>query len=233
MERIPILGMGKLLLVTIQVDMHDRLALALQDDLATRIADTGARGVLIDISALEIVDSFIGRVLATIAATSRVLDAQTVVAVWGVESNFGRNFGKRPLLSSLATLSCFGRRQAFFRGEFIATLKLLQAGDIHAEGLTGSWAGRATTSSGRAGGLSPEARSHPLSGDVSQFRTICLSNDDWVRPGSQVSAGQNREESGVSTSSISTSSSSPSIPNSNLVSAMMMPAAAARAAARS
>lgn len=69
------------------------------------------------------------------------VDAETVVAVWGVESDYGRIFGKRPLLSSLATLSCFGRRQAFFRGEFIATLKLLQAGDIRAEGLTGSWAG--------------------------------------------------------------------------------------------
>jgi rsbT antagonist protein RsbS len=79
MDRIPILKMGQLLLVTIQVDMHDRLALALQDDLTERIAATGARGVLIDISALEIVDSFIGRVLANIAAMSRVLDAQTVV----------------------------------------------------------------------------------------------------------------------------------------------------------
>lgn len=79
MERIPILKMGPFLLVTIQVDMHDRLALSLQDDLAERIVGTGARGVLIDISALEIVDSFIGRVLATIAATSKVLDAQTVV----------------------------------------------------------------------------------------------------------------------------------------------------------
>lgn len=69
------------------------------------------------------------------------VDAETVVAVWGVESDYGRVFGKRPLLTSLATLSCFGRRQAFFRGEFIATLKLLQAGDIRAEGLTGSWAG--------------------------------------------------------------------------------------------
>ncbi|WP_368562921.1 lytic murein transglycosylase [Pseudoxanthomonas sp. UTMC 1351] len=69
------------------------------------------------------------------------VDAETVVAVWGVESDYGRVFGKRPLLSSLATLSCFGRRQAFFRSEFIATLKLLQAGDIRAEGLTGSWAG--------------------------------------------------------------------------------------------
>ena len=79
MERIPILRMGEFLLVTIQVDMHDRLALALQDDLAGRIASSGARGVLIDISSLEIVDSFIGRVLANIAGVSRVLDAQTVV----------------------------------------------------------------------------------------------------------------------------------------------------------
>ncbi|HVO62881.1 MAG TPA: STAS domain-containing protein, partial [Terriglobales bacterium] len=66
-------------LVTIQVDMHDRLALALQDDLTARISETGARGVLIDISSLDIVDSFIGRMLGNIAAMSRVLDAQTVV----------------------------------------------------------------------------------------------------------------------------------------------------------
>ncbi len=79
MDRIPILKLGRLLLVTIQVDMHDRLALALQDDLTEKIAGTGARGVLIDISALEMVDSFIGRVLANIAAMSRVLDAETVV----------------------------------------------------------------------------------------------------------------------------------------------------------
>lgn len=79
MERIPILKMGPFLLVSIQVDMHDQLAMQLQDDLTTRIADTGARGVLIDISALEIVDSFIGRTLANIAGMSRVLDARTVV----------------------------------------------------------------------------------------------------------------------------------------------------------
>ena len=79
MERIPILRMGEFLLVTIQVDMHDRLALALQDDLTSRIADTGARGVLIDISSLDIVDSFIGRMIANIAAMARVLDAATVV----------------------------------------------------------------------------------------------------------------------------------------------------------
>jgi len=79
MERIPILQMGEFLLVTIQVDMHDRLALALQDDLTNKIVSAGARGVLIDISSLEIVDSFIGRMLANIAAMSRVLDAATVV----------------------------------------------------------------------------------------------------------------------------------------------------------
>jgi rsbT antagonist protein RsbS len=79
MERIPILKMGEFLLVSIQVDMHDQLAMQLQDDLTTRIADTGVHGVLIDISALEIVDSFIGRMLGNIAAMSRVLDAQTVV----------------------------------------------------------------------------------------------------------------------------------------------------------
>ena len=79
MEKIPILKMGEFLLVTIQVDMHDRLAIALQDDLTRMISDTEARGVLIDISSLEIVDSFIGRMLANIAAMSRVLDAETVV----------------------------------------------------------------------------------------------------------------------------------------------------------
>ena len=79
MERIPILRMGEYLLVTIQVDMHDRLAMTLQDDLTNRISETGAKGVLIDISSLEIVDSFIGRMLGNIASMSRVLDADTVV----------------------------------------------------------------------------------------------------------------------------------------------------------
>jgi rsbT antagonist protein RsbS len=78
-ERIPILKMGEYLLVTIQVDMHDRLAMTLQDDLTSKIVSARARGVLIDISALEIVDSFIGRMLADIAGMSRVLDAETVV----------------------------------------------------------------------------------------------------------------------------------------------------------
>jgi rsbT antagonist protein RsbS len=79
MDRIPILKMGEFLLVTIQVDMHDRLALTLQDDLTDRISRTGARAVLIDISSLEIVDSFIGRMLSNIASMARVLDADTVV----------------------------------------------------------------------------------------------------------------------------------------------------------
>jgi rsbT antagonist protein RsbS len=79
MERIPILRMGRVLLVTIQVDMHDQLAVTLQDDLTSRIVETDALGVLIDISSLEVVDSFIGRILGNIATMSRVLDAQTVV----------------------------------------------------------------------------------------------------------------------------------------------------------
>ena len=79
MDRIPILKMGEYLLVTIQFDMHDRLAMSLQDDLTEKIVAARAKGVLIDISALEIVDSFIGRMLAQIAAMSRVLDAETVV----------------------------------------------------------------------------------------------------------------------------------------------------------
>ena len=79
MERIPILKLGEFLLVSIQVDMHDRLALSLQDDLTEKIVATGAKGVLIDISALDIVDSFIGRMLGSIAGMSRILDAETVV----------------------------------------------------------------------------------------------------------------------------------------------------------
>jgi rsbT antagonist protein RsbS len=79
MERIPILRMGRFLLVTIQVDMHDQLAMTLQDDLTQRIVRDRARGVLIDISSLDVVDSFIGRMISNIAAMSSVLDAQTVV----------------------------------------------------------------------------------------------------------------------------------------------------------
>lgn len=79
MERIPVLKLGDCLLVTIQVDMHDRLAVGLQDDLTERIVSTKARGVLIDISALDVVDSFIGRMLDNIASMARLLDAHTVV----------------------------------------------------------------------------------------------------------------------------------------------------------
>ena len=79
MDRIPILRMGRCLLVTIQVDMHDRLVTTLQDDLTTAIAATGARGVLIDISSLDMVDSFIGRMIGNMASMAKVLDAETVV----------------------------------------------------------------------------------------------------------------------------------------------------------
>ncbi len=79
MERIPILRMGRLLLVTIQVDMHDRLAMTLQDDLTNRIVSDRATGVLIDISALDIVDSFIGRMISNTAAMAKILDAKTVL----------------------------------------------------------------------------------------------------------------------------------------------------------
>jgi rsbT antagonist protein RsbS len=79
MERIPILRMGDVLLVSIQIDMQDQTALALQNDLADRIASTGASGVMIDISALEVVDSFVGRMLVTISGIARILSASTVV----------------------------------------------------------------------------------------------------------------------------------------------------------
>ena len=79
MDRIPIIQMGEFLLVSMQVDMNDQLALTLQDDLTTKIEKTGARGVLIDISTLEMVDSFIGRMIANISSMSRILDAHTVV----------------------------------------------------------------------------------------------------------------------------------------------------------
>jgi rsbT antagonist protein RsbS len=79
MERIPVLRIGRCLLVSIQVDMHDRLAMTLQDDLTQRIVQDRAKGVLIDISSLDVVDSFIGRTIGNIAAMSRVLDAHTVL----------------------------------------------------------------------------------------------------------------------------------------------------------
>ncbi len=79
MDRVPVLSLGEVLLVSIQVDLEDQLALRLQEDLADRIVASGAHGVIIDITALDIVDSFVGRMLATIAAVSKVLDAETVV----------------------------------------------------------------------------------------------------------------------------------------------------------
>jgi len=79
MDRVPILSLGDVLLVSIQVDLQDESVVALQEDLAERIVDSGATGVVIDISAVEIVDSFIGRMFATIASLSKVLDAETVV----------------------------------------------------------------------------------------------------------------------------------------------------------
>ena len=79
MDRVPIIELENLLLVSVQVDLNDRLAMALQEDLTDAVVRTGARGVLIDVSALEIVDSFLGRMLATIASMTHVLDAETVV----------------------------------------------------------------------------------------------------------------------------------------------------------
>ena len=79
MERIPILKIGDVLLVSVQIELHDEVVMALQEDLAERIATTGSRGVVIDISGLEVVDSFVGRMISTMASVSRVLDARTVV----------------------------------------------------------------------------------------------------------------------------------------------------------
>lgn len=79
MDRVPVLKLGDILIVSIQIDLQDQSVLALQEDLADKVVATGARGVIIDITAVEIVDSFIGRMLATIAAISRMLDAETVV----------------------------------------------------------------------------------------------------------------------------------------------------------
>jgi rsbT antagonist protein RsbS len=126
LEKIPILKMGEFLLVTIQVDMHDRLAMSLQDDLTRLISETEARGVLIDISSLEIVDSFIGRMFANIAAMARVLDAETVVvgmqpavaitlvelglSLAGVRSALNVDAGMELLRSSVNGKGAHGRR---------------------------------------------------------------------------------------------------------------------------
>jgi rsbT antagonist protein RsbS len=119
MDRIPILRMGGFLLVTIQIDMHDRLALTLQDDLTEKIVQSRARGVLIDISALEMVDSFIGRILGNIASMSRVLDAETVVV------------GMRPAVAITLVelgLSLPGIRTALDVDKGMALLRSLTAG---------------------------------------------------------------------------------------------------------
>ena len=127
MERIPILQMGRLLLVTIQVDMHDRLATALEEDLTGKIVAFGAKGVLIDISALEIVDSFIGRMLDNIAAVSRILDADTVVV------------GMRPAVAITLVelgLSLSGVKTALNveRGMALITARLAETGDADDDG---------------------------------------------------------------------------------------------------
>jgi len=125
MDRIPILRMGNLVLVTIQVDMHDKLAMTLQDDLTRSIAEWGSRGVLIDISSLEIVDSFIGRMLANTAAMARILDAETVLVgmrpsvaitlvelgmgLQGVRTALNVESGMELLQHSLGTFSMDGR----------------------------------------------------------------------------------------------------------------------------
>lgn len=144
-------------------------AVAEKQGITTATFDTYTNGLAADMSVLDLLDAQpefttpLWDYLAALVDDQRVADGQamlathaellgrvsqaygvdpaTVVAVWGVESDYGRVFGKRPLLVSLSTLSCFGRRQAFFRGEFLTTLKLLQAGDVRVDGLNGSWAG--------------------------------------------------------------------------------------------
>ena len=141
MERIPILRMGEFLLVTIQVDMHDRLVTALQDDLTTMIAADGARGVLIDISSLDMVDSFIGRMIGNIAGMSRILDAETVVV------------GMRPAVAITLVelgLSLTGVRTAL---DVEKGMDLLRAGDAAAAGGGRRWSCRRMTPS--RSGLGP------------------------------------------------------------------------------
>ena len=120
MQHIPVIAIGDALLVSIQIDLEDETALHLQDSLASRIIETGARGVVIDISALEIVDSFIGRMLASIAAISRVLDADTLVV------------GMRPAVAITMVelgLSLGGVRTALDVEKGLAVLQRLRAAE--------------------------------------------------------------------------------------------------------
>jgi rsbT antagonist protein RsbS len=121
MDRVPVLSLGAVLLVSIQLDLEDQIALRLQDDLAERIVATGAHGVVIDITALDIVDSFIGRTLSTIASISRVLDAETVVV------------GMRPAVAITLVelgLSLRGVRTALNVEQGLALLRDTRAGGI-------------------------------------------------------------------------------------------------------
>ena len=140
MDRIPILKMGEYLLVTVQVDMHDRLAMTLQEDLADRIVKVRARAVLIDISALEVVDSFIGRMLGSIAAIARVLDAETVVvgmrpavAITLVELGLALP-GVRTALNVEKGMEILRRSLETSRGNGAATEAVAQPMDADAQG---------------------------------------------------------------------------------------------------
>ncbi|MEV7007884.1 STAS domain-containing protein [Streptosporangium sp. NPDC051022] len=125
MDRVPILKLGDILIVSIQIDLQDQSVLALQEDLADRVVATGARGVIIDITAVEIVDSFIGRMLATIAAISRMLDAETVVV------------GMRPAVAITLVelgLSLGGVRTALNLEKGVALLNHLEGSQITVAG---------------------------------------------------------------------------------------------------
>jgi rsbT antagonist protein RsbS len=128
LDRIPILKLGEFLLVSIQVDMHDQLAMTLQDDLTERIVRSHARGVLIDISSLEVVDSFIGRMLGHIASISRILDAETVVV------------GMRPAVAITLVelgLSLPGIRTALNVDKGMDLLRRSRAGNLEDSGVDG------------------------------------------------------------------------------------------------
>jgi rsbT antagonist protein RsbS len=151
-DRIPILQMGEFLLVTIQVDMHDRLALQLQDDLTSRINRTGARGVLIDISSLDVVDSFIGRMIADIAAMSRILDAETVLT--GMQPAVAITLVELGLsLPGVRTALDVERGMRLLRAARRTALDELELGD----GWNGARGGAPGETPGRSGDGSPAA----------------------------------------------------------------------------